>query len=172
MTTPSLRASILCIALLACANCSSLPTIDQYFTFNIIRATTFPLSNTIVPGTPTTVTAIGKIDTVTDYLQNGTATSLLRTSKITRIQLVPSDPAFSTANLSNTRLLIGPDTVGDSIYLNEQGEFLMNTTGHDVTTLVKDTSYTAQLQFTLQNGISNPVTITTYLTFVNTALPQ
>ena len=154
------------------AGCSDLPTVDQYFTFNIVRSIDFPLSNTIAIGKDTSLMAFGTIDTVKDYQQNGTATYLLRSSKITRIQLVPSDPSFNLRNLSNARLLIGPDTVGDSIYVNSQGEFLINTAGRDVTTLVRDTSYTTTLEFSLRNPIVNPVTLTTYMTFVNTALPQ
>ncbi|MDP4199108.1 MAG: hypothetical protein Q8902_06020 [Bacteroidota bacterium] len=172
MTRKSLQGSILFIIVLAVGGCSDLPTVDQYFTFNVVRTVDFSIPNSIMPDKDTGISATGKIDTTKDYQLNGTAAYLLRSAKITRIQLVPSDPTLSLSNLSYARLVIGMDTVGDSMYVNDKGEYLLNTAGRDVTQHVRDTSYSATLYFSLRNPISSPATITTYLTFVNTALPQ
>lgn len=154
------------------AGCSNLPTVDQYFTFNGVRTVDFSISNSIEPGVAASVTVYGRIDTVKEYQQNGTAAYLLRTAKVTRIQLVSSDPTFNLSNLTYATLLIGADTIADSLYQNDAGEFMLTATGRDVTAHVRDTSYAATLNFSLRSAISTPVTVRAYLTFVNTALPQ
>ncbi len=172
MTIKSLRASIILIAIVALGGCSNLPTVDQYFTFNVVRSADFSITNAIVPGSAASITASGRIDTVKEYQQNGTSAYLLRTAKVTRIQLVSSDPTFNLSNLTYATLLIGADTIADSLYQNDAGEFMLTATVRDVTAHVRDTSYAATLNFSLRSAISTPVTVRAYLTFVNTALPQ
>jgi hypothetical protein len=162
-----MRAGLLLVMFLA-AGCSDIPEVDQYFTFNLTRPADFALPPAGVDNQ--SVVTVSLTNDTTDLAKHGTRSDLLRTAKVTRVQL-QSGSSFNFAALSFARLLIGADTVADSLYqLNN--EVLLHTTGKDIT---KDLS-AAILPMTLQYAFQSPVTdtakITATITIAITALPR
>jgi len=166
------RASLFFVlASLAVAACSPFPDINSNNTFNIVRSVNFPISNTINAGNDTSISIATSIDTLNDYGQYQTSAYLLRSSNVTRISLHSSDESFTLDNLIYARLLIGADTIAfDSIPQFTGTTYVMSgLTGVDVTSYLRDTSFTTTLQFKLAKAPSNPVTITASMTIVHTS---
>ena len=151
------------------AACSNLPEIDPYITFNIVRSVDFPLSDTAQAGVDASITVMGTIDTLNDYKSQGSAAYLLHTSRITRLYLHSSDPNFTLDNLVYARVLIGEQVVAMDSNLVSATDTL-STTGVDITSYMRDTSFLATLQFKLSKAPANPVTITAGMTIVHTAI--
>src|SRR5581483_2286139 len=143
--------------------CSDYPPVDPYISFNTDRSVDFPISNTLSLNQDIRIAAHGSNDT-NDYIKNGSAAYLLRTSEVWRVSLQTSDPNFTLDQLSYARILIGSDTVAfDSI---PQGtidtSFVL--TKADITPSMKDTSFTATLQCKLQSLPADPTTLTCGMT--------
>ena len=166
MTAPRI---FLCAALLALVGCSSsLPAIDPYITFNLVRTVAFPISSSEMAGVDASVTVSGKIDSLNDYMKNHTHTDQLKTSVVTLINLTSSDPAYTLDHLIYARLLIGTDTIGMDSTLFTTTDAL-TVTHKDITSYMRDTSYPATLKYKLTSVPTNPVTITATMTVIHTA---
>jgi hypothetical protein len=150
------------------AGCSSPPEIDSYITFNIVRTVDFPVSNIASASIDTSVVSHASIDTM-DYQRNESSAYLLHTSKVARIAIRSSDPGFTLDKLAYARVLIGSDTVGFGSGLFGIADTLA-VTGVDITPFVRDTSFKATLQFKLGSAPQQPVTISTDMTIIHTAL--
>jgi hypothetical protein len=157
----------LLVLLLAFAACSDLPPIDTSISFNIVRNANFVAANGVPAGVDTSIIAHISIDTNKDYATNKTAAYLLTSSRITRLVLTSND--VSLDNLLFARVLIGADTIADSIESRTSNEIRLHTTGNDITKYMQDTAFDAVLQFRLQNN-ANPGTINASMTVVHTAL--
>jgi len=155
------------VVLLGLAACSDLPPIDSSISFNIVRNADFVTASGISLGIDTSIVAHIKIDTNKDYATNKTAAYLLSSSRIMRFVLTSNDLLLD--NLLFARVLIGTDTVADSIEIRTSSEIRLHATGKDVTKYMQGTAFDAVLQFRLQNN-ANPGTINASMTVVHTAL--
>ena len=160
---------LLFTALLAVVGCgSSLPAIDPYISFNLVRTVAFPISNTETAGIDASITVHGSIDTVNDYMKNHTHTDQLKTSQVALIQLSTSDTSYTLDHFVYARLLIGTDTIGmDSTLFGAMDT--MTVTHTDITPYMRDTTYPATLQYKLVSAPTNPITITATMTVIHTA---
>src|SRR2546429_166534 len=132
---PELIASMRHLAVILClllvASCSDIPEIDSYFTFDLTHNASFAIDqNTLLNKASITVSL--SIDTAKDYTANNTRTDLLRSAKVTRVQLVSSEQSFNFGALSSAVIMIANDTVADGIYV-ANGEYLLHAIGKDIT---------------------------------------
>lgn len=161
------RTFVILTTALFCA-CSDLPTIDSFFTFNIVRTPSFTIPAEITPGVESAVDIDSTIDTSRDYGSQGTSAYLLNTSKVTRVDF---EPKSALNNFEYLLLLIGPGTVAiDSLSTGVPDTVRL--TGLDVTSFMRRSSYHARLLFKLRSALTAPVTITAYTTIVHTAQPN
>lgn len=148
------------------------PPIDPYISFNLPQTVSFAISNSAGTASDTTLTAIGKIDTL-DYIKNGSSAYLLHTSEVWQLQLESSDPSFTLDQLGYAQVLIGTDTVAfDTLPPQSILDTTLVLTKKDVTPFMRDTSFIASLKCFLKSAPMNPVTITCSMTVIYTSAYQ
>ncbi len=163
----TVRNFIAFLALAILTGCSSPPEIDPFISFNIVRSVDFPVSNVATSAIDTSITIHASLDT-TEYNRDESSAYLLHTSRVARITLRSSDPGFTLDHLAYARVLIGGDTVGfGNIFVGTQDTLAV--TQVDVTPLLRDTSYSATLQFKLNSTPQQPITLTAEMTIIHTA---
>lgn len=168
MTIRAAFAGLVATFLIVISGCSDIPEVDQYFTFNLARQADFALPPAGVDNQTVVTTSLTN-DTI-DLAKQGTRTDLLRTAKVTRVQL-QSVSSFNFAALSFARLLIGADTVADSLYqLNN--EVLLHTTGKDITKDLGAAILPMTLQYAFQSPVTDTAKLTASITIAITALPR
>jgi hypothetical protein len=161
------RTAIASLVTLFLIGCSDIPEIDQYLTFNVARSASFTVPPTENSSSASVTSSVA--NDIGDFDKQGVDAHNLRTAKITRVQLTSS--TFNFNALSSARVLIGSDTVADSLYLFN-GQYLLRARNIDIAQSLQDPSFNASLEYNTQSAITDSATLTVQFTIAITALPR
>jgi hypothetical protein len=161
------RAAFASLVTLFLIGCSDIPEIDQYLTFDLSRSAAFTIPQTANNSTGSATASV--TNDLADFDKQGVDPQNLRTAKVTRLQLVSENFNFNA--LSNAHLLIGVDTVADSLYVFN-GQYLLRARNIDIAQTLQYPSFNATLEYDTQSAISDSTSLTANLTIAITALPR
>ena len=163
----TIRTAFATLVTLLFVGCSDIPEIDQYFTFNVTRSATYSIpvtANNSSGSVSATVT-----NDINDIEKRGTNADNLRSAKITRVQL--TGEGFNFNSLASARILIGQDTVADSLH-SVNGEYLLQPRSIDVLDEMRSASFPTTLEYQTLSSIADSTHLTATFTITLTALPR
>jgi hypothetical protein len=163
----TIRAAFVTLVTLLLVGCSDIPEIDQYFTFNVTRSASYSIPATANNSSGLVTATV--INDFSDIEKQGTSTDNLRTAKITRVQL--SGEGFNFNSLANARILIGQDTIADSLY-SVNGEYLLRARNADALFEMRNGSFPTTLEYSTLSAIADSTKLTANFTITLTALPR